>query len=262
MVSYYHTQYSQGSTCDGNQRAYVMLYPNTSNEYSNCGSGSNVTSPLDGAFDQLYTAGSIVYYDISRFHAKDYKFPNVDTSSYSKISTQFENLLTDGDKNGTGTNLKNIRGCHMLVHSDNCTTDTAGGEKHDTCNSGGTAFSRGVMMWTGLCSDTGLRKNSSIQECIHAFIRGLDDQVKPLLGDGNGDGIINSPDEHTLGVIDSYDNVSPLLTYHGEEFTKAGDCKRSSDTVNGYDQTLTSCTEDAVYYTANDQCNPQDSNIC
>lgn len=261
MGNYYHTQYSQGSTCDGNERMYVMLYPNTSNEYSNCGQGTDITSPLNNACDQLYDAGSVVYYDMSRFHAKDYNYPKVNTSSRNKISTEFEAFLTDGSKNGTGDNLKDIRGCHMLVHSDSCSTDTAGGEANDDCNYP-TAFSRGTMAWTGLCSDTGLRQNSSIQECLHQFIRAYQSNVHNLLGDGDGDGDVDHYDEHTLGIIDSYDDVTPMLTYHGEEFTEAGNCKRSSDTVYGYNQTLTSCTEDAVYYTANDQCNPQDGNIC
>lgn len=261
MGTYYHVQYSQGNTCDGNERAYVMLYPNTSNEYSNCGVGTDITSPLNSAFDQLYDARSIVYYDISRFHAKDYNYPNVDTSTRNNISTEFEAFLTDGSKNGTGENLKDIRGCHMLVHGDSCSTDTAGGEYNDDCNSP-TAFSRGTMAWTGLCSDTGLRQNSSIQECLHQFVRAYQSNVQGLLGDGDGDGDVDHYDEHTLGIIDSYDDVTPMLTYHGEEFSKAGTCERSSNTVYGYNQTLTSCTEDAVYYTANDQCNPQNGSIC
>lgn len=262
MGIYYHNQYKQGDTCNGNERMYVMLYPNTSSEYSNCGEGSDVTSPLDSACNQLYYNGSVVYYSISRFHADDYNYPNVDTSSRSNISSEFEEFLTDGSKNGTGDNLKDIRGCHMLVHGDSCSTSTAGGEGgHDDCDSGGCAFSRGTMAWTGLCSDTGLRKNSSIQEALHQFIRAYQSSVQDLLGDGDEDGDVDHYDEHTLGIIDSYD-VTPMLTYHGEEFTKAGTCKRSTDTVYGYDQTLTTCTEDAVYYTANDQCNPQNGNIC
>jgi len=255
-------QYSNGDTCTDNRRMYVMLYPNTSTEYSNCGSGTTTTSALHGACDQLYYANSVSYYDISRFKAKDYEYPKVDTSSRDNISTQFEAFLTDGSKNGTGENLKDIRGCHLLVHGDNCSTDTAGGEKNDLCSDDGTAFSRGVMMWTGLCTKTGQRKNSAIQETLHSFIRGLDDDVKPLLGDGNDNGAIDAGDEHTLGIINSSNEVTPMLTYHGEEFTKAGDCERKSDTVDAYKQTLTSCTEDAVYETSIDQCNSQNDNIC
>lgn len=239
-----------------------MLYPNSASEYSNCGAGTNVTTPLQGACDQLYYANSVSYYDISRFQAENYNYPEVDTSSRDAISTGFKNFLTDGSRNGTGTNLKDIRGCHLLVHGDNCTTSTSGGEKHDLCSDGGTAFSRGVMMWTGLCSNTGLRKNSAIQETIHSFIRALDDDVKNELGDGNNNGIIDAGDEHTLGVVTSSKYVTPMLTYHVDEFTEAGECKRKSDMVDGYRQTLTSCTEDAVYKTSIDQCDPQNSNIC
>lgn len=266
MGTYYDILYSNGDRCNGNERMYVMLYPNTASEFSNCGPGTHVTSPLQDACDQLYYANSVVYYDISRFKADSYNYPNVDTSSRDNISTEFENFLTNGNNNGTGMNLKDIRGCHMLVHGDPCSVYTAGGEAHDTCNSGGTAFSRGTMAWTGLCGTAdrlGLRKNSSIQECIHQFIRANDSDIRqPLLGDGDNDGVVTSYDEHSLGVINSSQEVTPMLTYHGEEFQKAGECKRSSDTVDGYEQTLTSCTEEAVSETSHDQCNPQNGNIC
>lgn len=237
----------------------VYLYPNTSTQYSNCEKGTDITSPINTAADDLYNANSVTYYKISRFDAKDYSYPKVDTSSRSNIASEFESWLTDGSSTGneTGDNLKSYRGAHVLVHGDSCSTSTAGGEAHDKCTQGGTGFSRGVMAWTGTCSNTGLRKNSAIQETLHMFIRANKDKVNALFGDGDGDGDIDSYDEHTLGVIDAFDYVSPMLTYHADEFEAAGDCKRDSNITEGYRQAITTCTEDAVEYTSNDQCDPQ-----
>lgn len=255
MSHYWKDLYASHSSCNGDRRMHVYLYPNTSSEKSYCEAGTTITSPIYDSADTLYANNSISYYSIERFKVDENKYPSVDTSSRDNILTQFEDFLKNN--NGTGSDLKAYRGAHVLVHGDSCSTDTAGGELHDYCSKGGSSFSRGTMAWTGLCSDTGLRKNSSIQETLHQFIRTGQSDVKSLLGDGDGDDRITPADEHTLGVIDSFGDVTPLLTYHSTEFSEAGSCRRDTDLPTGYAQYLTNCTIDAVNYTANDQCDPQ-----
>ena len=261
MSHYWKDLYKSHSSCTGKRKMYVYLYPNTSSEKSNCEAGTNITSPLYNSAERLLNDDSISYYAIERFEVEEYSYPKVDTSSRNTIASEFEDFLKNS--NGTGSNLKSWRGSHVLVHGDSCSVDTAGGEYNDECDdedgSGSypSAFSRGTMAWTGLCSDTGLRKNSSIQETLHQFIRAYQTDVHDALGDGDGDGDIDHYDEHTLGYVGSDDDVTPMLTYHGDEFDPAGRCIGSSDSPTGYDQRLTTCTVNAVGYTADDQCDEQ-----
>lgn len=257
MSHYWNDLYKSADRCTGKRKMYVYLYPNTKNQKPNCGAGTDVTSPLYDAAETLLNDDSISYYAIERFDVDSYSYPQVDTSSRDKIASEFENFLKNS--NGTDSDLKAYRGAHVLVHGDSCSVDTAGGEPHDYCGGSypGSAFSRGTMAWTGVCSDTGLRQNSSIQETLHQFIRAGQSDVEALLGDGDGDGDVDTYDEHTLGVIDSFGDITPLLTYHSTEFQKAGQCKRDANLPTGYAQYLTWCTVDAVGFTADDQCNPQ-----
>jgi hypothetical protein len=258
---------------------YVMLYPNTPNELDNVKKDTDLTTTLKYAADQLYNDSSVSYYDIQRFHAEDYQYPYVDTSS--GIWKPFEDYLRggndDGDeKNGTGDDLKTLRGCHVLIHSDGCSTSLASGEGGaDDCgeshitpepsrdDDGGSAFSRGVMAWNSVptaCADAEKGRNSVIQEPLHQFIRAQNSDVQGLMCDADGDGDTEDYEEHTLGKIDSYYDVTPMLTYHVNEH--AGCCGPETHHDGNYTQDLTSCTKQAVYYTSQDQCNPQGTNIC
>jgi hypothetical protein len=278
MGIYYHSLYTRGDRCTDNRRMYVTLYPNTPNELDNVKKDTDLTTTIKYGADQLYDANSVSYYDIQRFHAEDYQYPNVNTSD--SIWLQFEDYLRgnndDGSEtNGTGDDLKSLRGCHVLIHSDGCSTSLASGEggaddcreSHNTepfkDDDGGSAFSRGVMAWNSVpkaCADAEKGRNSAIQEWVHQFIRAQDDDVQGLMCDADSDGSKEDYEEHTLGKINSYYDATPMLTYHVNEH--AGCCEPETYHDGNYTQDFTSCTKDAVDYTSRDQCDPQGTNIC
>lgn len=274
MATYYHTVYSRGDHCGTGRRMYIMLYPNTSNELDAVKSGSPITTAIRDAADQLYEAGVIGYYDIQRFHAEksEYNYPEIPSDS---IDADFEDYLlgTTDDwsdykwcTSDSCDSLKSIRGAHTLVHGYGCSTSLASAEGGtDNCYSGGCAWSRGVMAWTSTGCGSGLTRNSAIQEPLHQFIRAYQSGVQGEMCDADGDGEKSYYEEHTLGKLtdddgDGNNETTPMLTYHENEHE--GCCGPVTTWDGEYTQTLTSCTVDAVDYTAGDQCDPQNPNIC
>lgn len=273
MTQKYKVVYSNGDLCADNRRMFIMLYPNTSNELSDTKAGSPTTTTLQDMAEQLLGAGSINYYEIQRFTADDshHKYPEI--SSDDNIDYEFEDYLlgtTDdySDRkwctDSTCDSIKDVIGAHTLVHDFGCSTSYASAEGGaDNC--GESAFSTGVMAWTpvpGACSDTGKGKNSVIQEPLHQFIRADQRYVNDLMCDT--DEHRAAYDEHSLGKFDSDSgDATPMITYHESEYNNCGTCKSTdTDWSGGYTQTLTWCTEDAVYYTASDSCNDQSPNLC
>lgn len=268
MATYYHTQKSGGDPCADNRDLYIMLYPNTQDEKPYTKSGSNKTiilDTLDQMGQELLNHNSISYYEIQRFHVEDYEYPNLTSSELNNISCNFSDYLKGpydsacvGKTNGTGDDLSGVIGVHVLLHSENCTTDyvSAGGGTDD-CNTG-SAFTQGRMAWTSVnCSDSNLTRNSVVQEPLHQFILVHKSGVQSMLEDCDNDGDIDYMNEHALGKVwnnSTNSGVSPLLTYHAdEEEFNCGTCKTGAS-YSDWDQTLTTCTKDAVYYTASDQC--------
>lgn len=240
------------------KRMYVMLYPNTSYEEGFLESGDDIPSAIHDAMQQLESYGSISYYSLDRFDTSNYNYPDLNISTWEDIRDGFRSFLEDGSKNGTGTNLKNgYIGSHLLVHSEGCSADDsiAAYEASDSCSDNSSAFSRGVMSWTGSeCNlDSGLRKNSAIQEPLHTFIRYEDiEGIHDLTNDN--DGTIRRFEEHRLGEVSDFD-VTPLLTYHADEDPREkGDCDGDGTSVDGHTQQLTWCTKEAVKLTADNQC--------
>lgn len=273
MSNKYHSLYTRGDFCLGDERMIIRLYPNTSNELSHVKAGSTLTSAIRDAADQLYEAGVISYYDIQRFHAeKDSHFyPGIPKSEIEGGQSFKDYLLGTSDSgndyfwcsDGSCDSLKSRLGCHMLVHDYGCNATLASAEGGiDDCSNGGSAFSRGVMAWTSVGCEKGLVRNSGIQEPLHQFIRADQSDVKAMLGDDDGDGEsgIDHYDEHSLGLVDMYADVTPMLTYHDNEFYKDGDCWNDKDIANYYTTELTQCTIDAVGYTVRNACDPQ--NMC
>lgn len=254
--------------CSGNNIAAVWLYANNSTINSNCDTGSEITTALDNVMTRLENDGRISAYTIQRYKSDrdDLNYPRVDVKdsdgdgNYTDdIFEQFNDFLTNGnnDGNGSGFNLKNKIGVHLLVHDSGCSQMRAGAEGIGIkeCSSDFskstryTAFSQGGMATTGVCNNVGLRRNSAIQEVLHLFIRNDQDNVSSLYG---------SEDEHSLGWVDPYQILSPMLTYHVDDNEPAGDCKRDTDTIDGYTDYITTCTSKAVGRTANEQCDPND----
>lgn len=251
----YDGKYTDGKECSV-RRAYIFLYPNTQRvENYWIDKGDDIPTAIDGAFSQLLNDGAITYYELKRADMSSMDYPDLDFTDTDDLRNKFDPYLKKGYKNGTGRNLKDHIGIHMLVHYGGCNLNTAGGEHADDCGDP-SAFERGVMAFTGsACSAfSGLRKNSAIQEPVHGFIN-YDKAVKgtSLVPDGDG-----PYDEHRLGeVIDG--EVTPMLTYHHNESSLYGEGKCDGDgtTKDGYRQRLTPCTEDAVERTAKNLCNGQ-----
>lgn len=257
---YYNDLDSGGSACT-TKRAHVMIYPNSSYEEDYFLQPSDdIPTALDGAFNQLLNANSITHYDIDILDTSVAEYPGFDNlEDSSDIDTKFRNYLTDGSSsgNGTGTNLKNYIGVHLLVHTSGCNENIAGGEAADgLCSSDYlSGFSRGVMGWTGSECNThdGMRKNSAIQEVVHGFIRYNGIDYEDLCNDPDG----NHYREHRLGKVNRYGRITPMLTYHDDEsdLVNAGKCDGYSANDNyDFTQTLTSCTETAVEQSANRMC--------
>ncbi|PSQ49207.1 hypothetical protein BRD15_03890 [Halobacteriales archaeon SW_6_65_15] len=260
--SYFNSLHSGGDECT-TERAYIMLHPNTSyEEDSFLQSSDDIPTALDGAFSQLLNANAISYYEISILDTSVANYPDFSDLTNNNIDDKFKAYLTtdSSQDNGTGTNLKNYNGLHLLVHSAGCNEDICGGEyADDVCGDEGqeySAFSRGVMGWTGAECNThsGMRKNSAIQEVVHGFIRYKGIDYQDLCHD---DSTPTTYLEHRLGKVDKYGRITPMLTYHDDEsnLVNAGKCDGYSANDNyDFTQTLTSCTETAVKQSANRMC--------
>lgn len=86
------------------------------------------------------------------------------------------------------------------------------------------------------------RKNMYIQEVFHSFINSNCEHVRNLQD--------NTDDEHILGKVYKDVGASPMVTSYvlAKNFESRGDCQSAEyTTMSNYVQTLTDCTEDAVY---------------
>ena len=264
MAGRYIQLAERGDPSTSGKDMHIRLYPNTPDQDPYCTNDSNKTHLIDAmksAMDQLYNWGAITYYKLSRFDVSFYNYPDLTQSEgefddYYAIKSAFQSYLES--ENGTGTNLLSAyKGAHTLIHGQGCDTTLASGSNSGDCNDS-SSFHTGMMAWTGAtCSgDKALAGNSAIQEPLHSFITTLDPDVKPMLGDDDGDSetSIGQYDEHSLGHLDSSADVSPLLTYHWSEFPDKGDCQDQASIKSGYTQTLTWCTKDAVEGTYTKDC--------
>lgn len=254
-MTVYKSLHSGGDECT-RRRAIVRLYPDSSyvdQYYTN--EQDDIPVALENAFGKLLSADAVSYYDIQVIDTSQVDYPKVRPSSISEAQDEFESYLTTGWKNGTGQNLKNRIGAHMLVHSEGCNTDVAGGEAADYCPDRPSAFKQGVMAWTGAaCSGfDGLQRNSAIQEAVHQFVR-----FGQILGSSLVDGAETKYFEHRLGEVRDW-KVTPMLTYHANESDQYGEgtCDGDGTQMDGYDQRLTDCTIEAVRQVSNNQCNGQ-----
>lgn len=223
-------------------------------------SSDDIPTALDGAFNQLLNANAISYYDIDILDTSVENYPDLSDLTQENIGDKFKAYLTtdSSQDNGTGTNLKDYKGLHLFVHSSGCNDDICGGEyADDPCgDTKYSAFSRGVMGWTGSECNThsGMRKNSAIQEVVHGFIRYKGIDYQDLCHD---DSSPNTYLEHRLGKVNEYGRITPMLTYHDDEsqLVEEGKCEGYSGNDNyDFTQTLTSCTETAVEQSANRMC--------
>lgn len=270
-MPHYTKLYERGDECADNRRAYVRLYANNCSEDSYTKAGTNITTAVENAMDQLYNWNAVSYYKIDRFNAdasgQPYEHPEANENT---LRDDFDNFLTDGSSstgNGTGDNLKqNYIGAHTLVHGFDCNTSNAGAALVDCNDHNGTAFRRGAKAWTGAtCSgDSSLAANSVIQEILHTFIRPQQTDVRNMICDASGNGSITHFDDHSLGRIKSDNDVTPYLTYHAAEFSDPCECEcnNNASTATGYTENLTSCTKDAVKAIGNHQCSPSQNHVC
>lgn len=246
-TSYDHL-YSDGTEGQSSREMYMWVYPNTGAEGDECSKGSDLTQEgLRTACAQILADSSVTYYEIRKFPITTYGAPNL--NDLADFNSWLQN--NNGFNNGTGEDLKNRCGVHLLVHGKQCTQANAGGEFADTCD--GTAFDRGVVMWTPANCENEFREASAIQEAIHPFISFNNDDVKKLFN-ASMNSEHNATLEHAFGEVRN-DTVTPMLTYHLDDGIRdTGDCDGDSTSTTFYGQDLTSCTIDAVGITAEQSC--------
>lgn len=268
-MAIYEIQKSGGDQCQDGRDMFVYLYPNKNGEISytdaSTSSDNQILNTLDQMGQTLVNAGSISYYEILRFKAEDYIKPKFAENEIGGCS--FLDYLKGPDtacnlsgwKNGTGDDLTGIRGSHLLLHSYDCVVDNVGGVGGEGDCTTPSAFTESGLVWSSVsCSDSDLTLNSARQEPLHGFILQKKNRVKDLIADCDGNGEIDLINEHALGQVyrDTNTNkISPLLTYHAdEEEFDCGDCATGL-APGDWTQQLTTCTKDAVQYTADDLCN-------
>lgn len=252
-MSLYERQYNGGIECT-KKRVYVRIYPNTSQQDDYWTQPSDdIPQAIDGACSQLLNSNCISYYEVQKADMSELNYPDISFEDFIDIEDKFGSYLTQGWKNGAGTNLKDYIGVHLLVHGEGCNDTVAGAEYADDCNDP-SAFSRGVLASTGTaCSlNEGLRKNSAIQETVHCLVRF---DYSGISGTSLVGGSTSVYDEHRLGEV-RQNEVSPMLTYHSNESDQygKGDCDGDGSSKDAYEQDLTNCTIKAVNRTADNQC--------
>ncbi len=263
MEDPYETLSTRGNRWPENRRVHVALYPNTPAEAGACVPGATVPAALEDAAGQLFDADAISYWRLARFPAEggDYRYPRV---GRDELREGFRDYLagTTGEfpdrawREGECPDLRAFRGVHLLVHGHGFGVDLADAMP-DSCEDGGSAFSRGAAAWTGADdgSSEGIARNSAIHEVVHLLVRSEIDAVRALFCDADGDGTKSAYEEHTLGAIDPTGAVTPMLAYHVDEHRG---CRHPPRTWDGsYTPALTDRTKRAVALTAANQCRPQ-----
>ncbi|MEZ3143212.1 hypothetical protein [Halobaculum sp. MBLA0143] len=119
-MNIYKPLYNGGDECT-KKRAYIRLYPNTSYEDTYyVRKGDDIPSAIDGAFSTLLSADAVSYYDVQRAQSSAISYPDISFSGTDDLRSKFRSYLETGSENGTGQNLKDMNGIHMLVHSEGC----------------------------------------------------------------------------------------------------------------------------------------------
>lgn len=245
------TVYSCGATSDS-KTMRVYLYAWYESNIESTKAGHPIVESIRSTCQELFDYGAVPGYTIERFPIKKESY---DYYGNKGDYVTFRDYL-EAD-NGSNTFLNTYIGCHTFIHSKDCdTTNVTAEGGGDDCGStpDGSAFNDCTWAVTSdACSSEDLVRNSAIQEVVHQFIRAYQYQVEAMLGDGDEDGEITYYDEHTLGKVESStDGLTPMLTYHSD-MRDHGDC-RTGLLPRGFSQNMTSCTKDAVKYTAEDQC--------
>jgi hypothetical protein len=262
-MSYYETLYTGGDSNSGSQWMSVYLYPWSTYQKNACETGGIAADAIRQAADELVSFGAVDYYEILRFKAENYNYPewgDIDGYTYDEIEDNFRDYLddttsnsdSDVPNNGTGDNLYDQVGVHQLIHGGYTGCDeTANGYAPVGAGAehwGDSAFLEGRVAWSPVCSDSGLTRNAAIQECTHMFCH-------PDYDDTWTGEIDYTEDQHTLGKVNSSYDVTPMLTYHWDDnITYRGDCPSySSDpTASGHEQSMTYCTKAAIRKTADE----------
>lgn len=261
-MSDYETLYEGGRCEDGGGRMYVRLYPGSQFARDDLRRGEQAPVDLRNTCETLLAADAIACYRIEAFEPPMGAYP--DLGDGSNIGRRFEDYLTDGDRNGTGSNLMQYRGCHALVHSRGIRSiEYANALSADECLEGdhydyrSTAFTGANVAWSSVpqyADDVDRGRAAVIQEVLHTFIRANQPEIEAMICDRSG---YTYYDEHTLGGITADGDATPMLVFHVDEH--AGCCTPRTDHDGGYTTEITSCTGDAVAYTAGDPCDSRNA---
>ncbi|MFB6177621.1 MAG: hypothetical protein ABEI99_10835 [Halobaculum sp.] len=244
-MGYYKSLYT-GDSGSGFQVADIYLYPYSGVE-GTCDTGGDVATALDYAFDQLLQYGSIDVYNIRKFDIDSYNAPDsYVTLESGEITSTFRDYLEN--HNGTGDNLYAQVGDHLLVHTDTtaCDEDSGGYAPFGAGGEGDaeTAFTKGLISFTPVCSDTSHTQGSAVQEVAHQFIE------NEIISDLTG----KYDDEHSLGKLvdrNGIGTVTPLLMYHwDDDDVGEGDCPNENVLPESHTNLPTLCTKKAVEQTA------------
>lgn len=222
----YTTLSSGGDSSTSGPEMYVYLYPNESEEDDEC--EDEIHAAIDDNLSDLLNKGVINYYEIYI----SYAHPSLDESDISMFRSQFTDWL--------GSRL-DYKGIHVGVADG---FDDANGQdvEGSDCQTG---FSTGTHAVVGTSASQDKYTNYAVQEPMHNVIRYDLPKVQDLI---HPDG--TKMHEHDLGNIDVYQRVTPLATLYESTHADHGDCATPEDWNGNYRSLITSCTVDAVDYTA------------
>lgn len=239
----------------------IFLYPFSDNAKEGI---SDAAYALKDACEDLL-GPAIDYYKIRSWDT-DKKKPDFPSNRIGLdgewIGDRFIDFL-EGN-NGTGDNVKNLTGAHLLIHDRGGENQWGGCEHQENEYHGGgagaeatsmTGFNEGLAAWAPYCPyNKSLGKAAAIQETLHQFID--HDHAKTQ----ECSGYIR---DHSAGTLNCratyYDYVcycTPMLAYHWDDedsHSEDPDCVCPRDVEkepDGYTTDLTSCTIESVEETA------------
>lgn len=237
----------------GPNTANIILYPNKSGYDDDVCDGS-IAAAVDTGFDGLTDNDLLGEYNVYKYVTSNYPAFDNSSTSYSELGSEWIDWL---DNNSDYWPSKN--GCHMLVASDYKDSGGPAGtdynrENFDIEKKSNCGFNTSQAMLLGLYNAHTYKEkheNFAIQEPLHTFIP--EDYIKNNTSLFDPD----DPEEHQLGYVTSAGNATPMLTghagsddwYHNEE--GLGQCKTDWKWEEGHIKILTSCTQEAMYKTAN-----------
>lgn len=218
----------------------VYVYRNKSRDDDYVKSNSAIMNTLESMLDTLLNYGAINSYTLNKYD---------DYAGISEPPDPVDWSYNVEDWRMNDPDVKDRRGSHLVVSEEYSFANAASGaDRSNGCNDP-TAFVASRQAWVGTDTSKERYMNGARQETLHNFIAFNNPTVKSLCDGGN------YYNEHRLGTI--HDNaVTPMLTYHENEsnLVEEGQCVGDGSAFYRFDQSMTSCTKQAVDATHNTIC--------